>query len=73
MFFLADCSRQKGSQAHIDCDNGTLVIKWPTDQIYSGDVTKVPSEVQSKLMERLSKITDKVSVFQIVIINHLPP
>ena len=73
MSFILDCvvKDPHGIRPEVLCVNDRLVVRWPTDTIYSGNTASIPAEVAARLSESVS--VSGRDAFKMVVTNQMPP
>ena len=67
--YSVGCTEANGTEVVVLCSNEKLTIQWPTDLVYGGEVTEIPSDVHSMMSERLR---NKGSAFSLTVVGHVP-
>ena len=68
--YLAECGLAPNAAASFECESGELVITWPTNLVYPGNMTSIPQRVADTLQNRLVQSHYAPSV---VLVNSSPP
>ena len=72
-FSFSDCNvtNTQDVKPELLCEDHQIVIRWPSDTMYSGTTATLPADVADRLLQNIA--TAGKDIFKIVLASHSPP
>lgn len=69
--YFTDCSMSTKEYPGYTCTGRSLLVKWPTDTLYTQDVDVITDELSAQLTKRLTSQSDNFA--QLLVLTNQPP